>query len=124
MRASVRLRASLTRALVALTLAAILPASAVGGETTSREDEIKKPAYAKLALSVGAPHDGFQVRARKLHTAPFLKLLRKKSEAVYGQPALVLMLQHTAKQIAKSFPGSKLVVGDLSDKKGGPLTGH
>lgn len=86
--------------------------------------ELKKPIYKKMSLSIGSPHAGRQVRAKKLRGDVFLHVLKKGSTAVFGHPSLVLMLHRSAKQVAKKFPGSKLLVGDLSSEDGGALVGH
>ncbi len=78
----------------------------------------------KASLSVGYPNDGSIVRAKRLRPSPHLVILEKSKDRSYAYPSLVLMLQRSAKQIAKAFKGAKLVVGDLSAKDGGPLSGH
>jgi penicillin-insensitive murein endopeptidase len=87
-------------------------------------EKFKKSPYSLMSLSVGHPNDGWQVRAKKLKKAPGLEILRKASNNAYGHPALVLMLKRSAKQLARQYPGSTMVVGDLSDKDGGALSGH
>ncbi len=77
-----------------------------------------------MSLSVGNPNDGSQERAKRLRPSPHLAILERSKGRTYGHPSLVLMLQRSAKHLAKSFPGSKLVVGDLSLERGGPLSGH
>ena len=42
--------------------------------------ELKKPIYKKMSLSIGSPHSGRQVRAKKLHPDPNLHLLKRGSE--------------------------------------------
>jgi len=81
-------------------------------------------ANGKASLSIGHPNAGSQVRAKRLRKSPWLVILEKSKDRTYGHPSLVLMLQRSAKQIGKAFKGAKLVVGDLSDKDGGPLSGH
>jgi penicillin-insensitive murein endopeptidase len=108
------------------------PAEAAAPKATPRpagppadvSKELQKPIYKKMSLSIGAPHAGRQVRAKKLRGDAALHVLKKGSDAVFGHPSLVLMLHRSAKQLAKKFPGSKLVVGDLSSEAGGPLVGH
>src|SRR5690606_25519431 len=46
------------------------------------------------------------------------------TRARYGHPALVLMLRRSAKQISRDAGGIKMLVGDLSRERGGPLYGH
>lgn len=77
-----------------------------------------------MSLSIGHPNAGSQVRAKKLKASPHIAILTKSKPNVHGHPALVLMLQRSAKQIAKQFRGSKLAVGDLSAPQGGALSGH
>jgi penicillin-insensitive murein endopeptidase len=75
-----------------------------------------------MSLTVGSPNDGWQLRAKKVKNAPFLKV--RRSTTAYGHPALVLMLKRSAKEIAGSARGAVMLVGDLSSKEGGPLAGH
>lgn len=85
---------------------------------------LAEPPLNKMSVSVGAPNGGSQVRAKRIKKSDHLVILEKSKENVFGHPSLVLMLQRSAKQIARTFPGSKLVVGDLSRKEGGALAGH
>jgi penicillin-insensitive murein endopeptidase len=77
-----------------------------------------------MSLSVGLPNEGWQIRAKKLRASHDLWIQQKSVPNSYGHPALVLMLNRTAKQIARQSPGSVLLVGDLSSEFGGPLSGH
>lgn len=86
--------------------------------------KFQKSPYTLMSLSVGHPNDGWQVRAKRLKKGGGLTIIDKSKDKTYGHPALVLMLHRSAKQLAKQFPGSKMVVGDLSAKHGGPLAGH
>lgn len=78
----------------------------------------------KVSLSIGHPNDGKQVRAKRIKKGPHIVIQEKSKERTYAHPSLVLMLERSAKQVAKAFRGAKLFVGDLSDKDGGPLSGH
>src|SRR5215471_7647923 len=80
--------------------------------------------FALLSLSGGYPNDGWQLRGKRLRPTRELKLREASRERVYGHPALVLMLGRSARDVAKAAPGSVLLVGDLSAKAGGPLSGH
>src|SRR5690606_36397738 len=80
--------------------------------------------YSLMSLSVGHPKHGFQVRAKKLRPRPYLKIKSGSRGENYGHPALVLMLKRSARDIARAVPGSVMLVGDLSSKRGGPLAGH
>lgn len=119
-----------SRTLLALALVAIsVLALAVPGRADARPsrelpEKFRKAPYDRMSLSVGWPNHGWQLRAKKLKRAPYLAIQKKSRSYVYGHPALVLMLQRSAKQIARARPGSVLLVGDLSRKEGGPLAGH
>lgn len=80
--------------------------------------------YTLMSLSVGAPSHGWQLRAKKLRPSSHLFIKPSSRAHVYGHPALVLMLERSAKQMARDAPGSRLLVGDLSSEDGGPLTKH
>jgi penicillin-insensitive murein endopeptidase len=86
--------------------------------------KFEKAPWNKMSLSIGAPNRGRQLRAKKLRSAPHLFIQEKSRENVYGHPSLVLMLQRSAKAVARSRGGSVLLVGDLSAREGGPLAGH
>lgn len=45
-------------------------------------------------------------------------------DAQWGLPALVKMIERSAQEVAKRFPGSVLNVGDISLKEGGEIGGH
>ena len=79
---------------------------------------------ARMSLSIGAPNAGRQLRAKRLRPSAHLAILDKSRGRAFAHPALVLMLQRSARQIARSYLGSVLVVGDLSLEAGGPLSGH
>jgi penicillin-insensitive murein endopeptidase len=80
--------------------------------------------YTIMSLSVGTPARGWQLRAKKLRPTPYLTIKQSSQHAVYGHPALVLMLRRTAKQMVNNVQSAPLVVGDLSSEHGGPLYGH
>src|SRR5262245_44096028 len=79
---------------------------------------------AMLSLSGGYPNDGWQLRGKRLRRTPELRIRTASKDRVYGHPALVLMLGRSATDVAKAAPGSVLLVGDLSAKGGGPISGH
>lgn len=106
-------------------LAALMPAPALRA-APGRElpKKFQRSPYSLMSLSVGHPNAGWQVRAKKLRKRPYLAIKRGSENEVYGHPALVLMLYRSAKEIARSVPGSVMLVGDLSRKGGGALAGH
>jgi len=80
--------------------------------------------FSLMSLTVGYPNDGFQLRAKKLKTSEFLSVKESSRDNVYAHPALVLMLERSAREVARLEKGSLMVVGDLSRRDGGPLAGH
>ncbi|MEZ4306659.1 MAG: penicillin-insensitive murein endopeptidase [Polyangiaceae bacterium] len=76
----------------------------------------------KGPASIGAPNRGKLSGAIKLHKSKGLKL-RDRAQA-WGTPDLVKLLQRAAGKVRKKYPKSVMLVGDLSKKSGGPLTGH
>ncbi len=110
---------------LALVVAVSLPPSvAEAGSTRDLPAKFQKAPYALMSLTVGHPNDGWQVRAKRLKPNKYLHIKKGSRENSYGHPSLILMLQRSAKEIAKGARGSVLVVGDISDKNGGPLSGH
>ncbi|HEX3595382.1 MAG TPA: penicillin-insensitive murein endopeptidase, partial [Polyangiaceae bacterium] len=79
---------------------------------------------AMLSLSGGYPNEGWQLRGKRLRPSRELHVRNPSRERVYGHPALVLMLGRSARDVAMAAPGSVLLVGDLSSKQGGPVSGH
>lgn len=98
--------------------------SAEANPMRSLPKEFRRAPYTLMSLSVGHPNRGWQVRAKKLRETGYLKVKGSSKSNEYGHPALVLMLRRSAKDIARAVPGSVMVVGDLSSKHGGPLSGH
>lgn len=83
-----------------------------------------KPPFSQMSLSVGHPNEGWQLRAKRLKKNKYLSLKAGSEANSYGHPALVLMLGRSSKEIAKVARGSVMLVGDLSSKRGGALSGH
>ncbi len=84
----------------------------------------RRSPYTLMSLSVGSPTNGWQLRSKRLRSNTVLHVKRGSGSASYGHPALVLMLERSARQLARQSPGSVLLVGDLSHKYGGPIAGH
>ena len=80
--------------------------------------------FSLMSLTVGYPNAGFQLRARKLKNSDALKVKDSSRDNVYAHPALVLMLERSAREVARLEKGSLMMVGDLSSRDGGPLAGH
>jgi penicillin-insensitive murein DD-endopeptidase len=108
-------------------LVTALSASSASARSRSDRDlpkQFQTYPYSAMSLSVGSPTSGWQLRAKRLRPSPDLRIQEKSLEYTFGLPSLVLMLNRTAKQIARQTPGSRLLVGDLSREVGGPLYGH
>ena len=82
----------------------------------AKKDDGKGPA------SIGAPNKGRLVGAVKLHASRALKI--KERAQAWALPELVKLLQRAAGKVAKKHPRSVMLVGDLSAKRGGAMTGH
>ena len=114
-------------ALLATILCAESPALAKAsseGDASGLPAKFRKAPFNKMSLSVGAPNHGGQLRAKRLKKAPYLKIRESSKERSYGHPSLVLMLDRSAKQVARARPGSVLLVADVSTEEGGGLSGH
>jgi penicillin-insensitive murein endopeptidase len=107
-----------------LSCALLLLAAGDGHASSRLPAKYDNAPYSKMSLSVGAPNRGRQVRAKRLRKKPFLRIKKNSRGNVYGHPALVNMLYRTARDIKRSARGSVLLVGDLSNKTGGPLPKH
>ena len=80
--------------------------------------------FSLMSLTVGYPNAGFQLRAKKLKDNDALTVRDGSRDNSYAHPALVLRLQRSAREVARVEKGSRLMVGDLSSRDGGPLAGH
>lgn len=87
-----------------------------------RESLGRRP-VAPIARSIGSPTAGKLEGAVGLEPSRELRL-RFGNGAHYGLPALVGMLERSAKRLASRFAGLTLHVGDLSRREGGELPGH
>jgi penicillin-insensitive murein endopeptidase len=110
--------------LLLATLGLASSALASGRSNADLPQEYRRSPYTLMSLSVGSPIDGWQVRAKRLRSSSNLLIKPGSARRSYGHPSLVLMLQRSARQLAQQVPGTRLLVGDLSNKYGGPLSGH
>ncbi len=97
---------------------------ALAGPDRVLPKRFQKAPFALMSLTVGHPNAGWQVRAKRIKKSKSLAIKAGSEDRSYGHPALVLMLGRSAKEIAKAAPGSVMLVGDLSGKHGGSLSGH
>ncbi|MBN2722477.1 MAG: penicillin-insensitive murein endopeptidase [Deltaproteobacteria bacterium] len=78
-------------------------------------------------LTIGSPWNGALHKGRKIPVRGkgYMVLPRTiKRGHYYGTSALINLIRDTASRISKSYPGSKLTVGDLSRSTGGFAPGH
>jgi penicillin-insensitive murein endopeptidase len=78
---------------------------------------------AGAAASVGSPTDGALVGGVALRERAELRL-RWPDGPRWALPVLVSMLERAARHVDRRYPGSILLVGDLSGRIGGSLSGH
>lgn len=84
----------------------------------------RAPPWTRASLTIGYPNAGWQLRSKKLRRTRHLRVKSGSEDRVYGHPALVLMLRRSARDVARSAKGAIMLVGDLSARAGGPLSGH
>ena len=110
----------------------LLAAVSISTGSVARESAIapapKRAASGRRAVvvaarSIGSPTDGKLEGAVALESGPEIRL-RHPNGANYGLPALVGMLERSAKRIASRFAGATVHVGDLSRREGGEISGH
>jgi penicillin-insensitive murein endopeptidase len=79
-----------------------------------------------LALSIGSPNGGRLDGGTRLSEAPYLRVVPyyADSNARWGLPSLVGLIDRAARRVARKFPDAVLSVGDLSRKEGGGLDRH
>lgn len=98
--------------------------ASAAGNGRQLPERFQRYPFSVRSLTVGYPNRGFQVRAKRLRETEHLKIKASSVDRCFGHPALVLMLRRSARDVAKSEPGSVMLVGDLSRQEGGPLHGH
>jgi penicillin-insensitive murein endopeptidase len=78
------------------------------------------------ALSIGSPNEGRLDGGSRLNEAPYLRVVPfyAESNARWGLPSLVSLIDRAARRVARQFPDAVLSVGDLSRKRGGELDRH
>jgi penicillin-insensitive murein DD-endopeptidase len=91
------------------------------GERGSKKREPKKSGRS-AAQSVGSPNRGRLADGVRLRGTPYLAM--REGGRTWGLPELVKMTKRAAASVERKHPGSKLLVGDMSARLGGPLAGH
>jgi len=81
------------------------------------------PGTAPFAISIGSPSDGSLAGGVPLREHAELRL-RWPEGPRWALPGLVEMLERVSRRVDRRFPGSVMLVGDLSRQEGGDLAGH
>ena len=118
--------------LVRASLVAILAAAlALAASDVASTPALHAAGYRSLehgsgSLSVGAPNRGRLDGGTRLGDAPYLRIVPAyvASDARWGLPGLVGLVDRAARRVARRFPGAVLSVGDLSLRSGGELDRH
>lgn len=96
--------------------------AAAKGAKTKPVRETKVP-----ASSVGSPNEGKLVGGVKLDTSDGTVRVvpaYQRGDTRWGLPALIHMIERSAKKVSKKHPGAVLGVGDISRKNGGDIFLH
>jgi penicillin-insensitive murein DD-endopeptidase len=93
------------------------------GGTNRQPRTLSRTSRAEPALSIGSPTRGRLTGADELENQDAIRV-RRPARARWGLPDLVGMLTRGAQRVRKRYPGSVLLVGDLSREQGGPIPGH
>lgn len=81
-------------------------------------------ASAAQTVCQGRPSSGALRGGRLLEERPYLRIKRGSEGRTWGHGILLQLLSRGARAAAAAVPGSIALVGDLSARDGGPLTGH
>ncbi len=110
--------------IIAAALLCTAPAAA-GHSEQELPKKFRRAPYSLMSLSIGHPNAGWQLRPMELKPSRYLKIKKGSDDRNWGHPALVKMLRRNARDVSRAIKGgSVMLVGDLSNKRGGPLSGH
>lgn len=98
------------------------PLSSVARAAEKAKGKSKTPPKAKGAQSIGAPNQGRLSGGMRLR--PTKQMQIRQNARTWGTPELVKMIKRAAGLVARKHRGSKLFVGDMSARRGGPIEGH
>lgn len=82
------------------------------------------PSAAQTTVCHGRPNAGALQGGRLLEERPYLRIKHGSEDRVWGHPLLLELVRRGARAAARAVPGSVALVGDLSAREGGPLSGH
>lgn len=108
----------------ALTLTTIAVLLSITG--TDRAAAPVRPRPGPVARSIGSPNDGRLDGGAHLIESSYVRVVPfyAESQARWGLPALVGLLDRAARRVARQFGNAVLSVGDLSRRGGGELSRH
>jgi penicillin-insensitive murein DD-endopeptidase len=92
------------------------------GKGDAKASSAKGKGSAKGAQSIGAPNAGKLTGSIRLKGSRTLR--QREGAHSWGLPALVQLLKRAGSHVARKHKGSRMLVGDLSGRTGGPLEGH
>ena len=107
---------------VAALVASLLCVAHADAKKPKRAEAREQADGKKGVASVGAPNRGRLDGGVRLKKSGHLKV--REGSHSWGLPQLTKALHHAADRVAAKHKGSVLLVGDLSARHGGPLTGH
>jgi len=113
-----------TRQATILLGAALLTAAAPGGATSRNQGGEPEP---RQSVSVGTPFNGSLIRGEVLPARGSgyrMMQTTRERRARFGVSELVRLVQQSAHRVQRRIPGSMLMVGDLSARRGGPIPHH
>jgi murein endopeptidase len=108
--------AALARRPLALALSGAL---SIAGRRALSQPSAIEPTACVGRRSAGALRNGRQLQAR-----PHLRVKSGSEDRAWGHGILLQLLARAARSAALAVPGSVALVGDLSARQGGPLSGH
>jgi penicillin-insensitive murein DD-endopeptidase len=111
------------RRLAAISCCVVFGAGAAPSALAQPADARSRSDHALPARSIGSPTDGALVGGVALRERAELRL-RWPDGPRWALPTLVSMLERAARRVDRRYPGSILLVGDLSRREGGSLSGH
>ena len=83
-----------------------------------------QPPAGEPTVCLGRPSAGALRNGRQLQARPYLRLKSGSEKRAWGHGILLQLLTRAARSAERAVPGSVALVGDLSARQGGPLSGH
>jgi penicillin-insensitive murein DD-endopeptidase len=116
----------LTLALAMLACVLLITPTPTHGQKPLKEFSLRPPAGLR-SRSLGYPWAGQLVRGMRLRESSYVRYVSSEYTPgghFYGTWQLVQLIERAARRVAVRLPGSRLSVGELSNKEGGDIGGH